>query len=173
LVSFAYPDAMLPKLHELITDSLSLVCSYACSGDVCILWLPLSLVYLGWTSDSSLAVVLASVKLSWACMIPSLTWLGKWFNRYTCLCCSMRNLLCWGAGSSDPVPSNKFWDGVILVKLAPRLGLWCWTEAINTSVRCFACLCANCLCFGTCAGSVCVIEVYVLQDICPAQTYPV
>jgi hypothetical protein len=42
-------------------------------------------------------------------------------------------------------------DGLLLVKFAPRIGLWCWSEAQSTSMRYFDCLCAYCLWFRACA----------------------
>jgi hypothetical protein len=62
--------------------------------------------------------------------------------------------LWWGACPVWACAQQPFCDGLLLVNFAPRLGLWCWSKAHSTTVRCFACLSAHCLCSDACAGQV-------------------
>jgi hypothetical protein len=62
--------------------------------------------------------------------------------------------LWWGASPVWAFAQQPFCDGLLLVKFAPRVGLWCWSEAHSTTVRCFACFSAHCLWSDACAGQV-------------------
>jgi hypothetical protein len=132
----------------------------------------------------------------WSCaQQPILSWLfsgrtypfitSQWCWSETCLavrCFAYLSALCyvwmccwfdwcnWGACPAWACVQQPFCDGLLLVKFAPRIGLWCRSEAQSTAVRYFACLCAYCLWFRTCASSACVVEVHVQQGMCPAQT---